>query len=62
MNHERDVVGTHGCAVIFFGCIGAWITHIYICIETGRWVFLIFGALYFPVGIVHGAGHWYELW
>jgi hypothetical protein len=38
----------------------AWITHIIFCFEHDRWGFLIAGALFFPVAIVHGVWLWFQ--
>jgi hypothetical protein len=35
-------------------CLGAWGTHIVFCLMRGRFGFLIAGALFFPVAIIHG--------
>jgi hypothetical protein len=48
------LVGTVAAIVAF----AAWFTHIAACVDAGDWVFLVIGALLFPVGIVHGAGLW----
>ncbi len=40
----------------------AWMTHIYVCFTTGAWGFLVAGALFFPVAVVHGFGHWFGFW
>lgn len=37
----------------------AWITHILVCLDTERWGFLIAGALFFPIAIIHGTGIWF---
>ncbi|QWY83067.1 hypothetical protein [Rhizobium phage RHph_X66] len=42
-----------GLAVFF-----AWLTHIIVCLKAGFWGFLIAGALFFPIGIIHGFGIW----
>jgi len=42
--------------------IGAQITHIILCIETGQWGFLIAGAILPPIGVIHGIGHWFGKW
>lgn len=44
------------------GVIVAWLTHIVVCFQTDRWGFLIAGALFFPVAIIHGAGIWFGFW
>lgn len=46
----------------FFSIVAAWITHIVVCIKAASWGLLIAGAIFFPVGIVHGAGSWFGAW
>jgi hypothetical protein len=43
-------------------CLFAWFTHIYVCFTDDRWGFLIAGALFFPIAIVHGIGLWLGIW
>jgi hypothetical protein len=48
----------------FGGLVGlttfaAWLTHVIVCIKAGSWGFLIAGAIFFPVGIIHGIGLWF---
>jgi hypothetical protein len=31
----------------------AWLTHILFCLSTGAWGFLVAGAIFFPIGIIH---------
>lgn len=40
------------------GGFAAWLTHVITCFSDGLWGFLIAGALFFPVAIVHGVGLW----
>lgn len=40
----------------------AWITHIVNCFTDDQWGFLIAGALFFPLGIIHGVGIWFGWW
>lgn len=49
------------CAIIV-SPFAAWLTHIVVCLQTGNWGFLIAGALFFPIGLVHGVGHWFGAW
>jgi len=44
------------------GVFGGWATHIFVCLKTASWGFLIAGALFFPIGIVHGVGSWFGAW
>jgi hypothetical protein len=37
----------------------SWLTHVIVCIKTASWGFLIAGAIFFPVGMVHGIGLWF---
>lgn len=39
--------------------VAAWLTHICFCLSTGKWGFLIAGAIMFPIGVVHGTGLWF---
>ena len=44
------------------GSIAAWLTHVITCRATASWGFLIAGALFFPIGIIHGIGIWFGAW
>jgi hypothetical protein len=48
--------------VAWLVCLGAWGTHVIVCIKTGSWLFLLAGAIAAPVGIVHGVGIWFGAW
>jgi hypothetical protein len=37
----------------------AWLNHIFTCFSEGMWGFLIAGALFFPIGILHGIYLWF---
>lgn len=39
--------------------IAAWLTHIVTCLAQGFWGFLIAGAIFFPIGIIHGFMIWF---
>ena len=39
-----------------------WMTHVVICIKAANWIFLIVGAIAFPVAVAHGIGHWFGVW
>ena len=47
---------------VVVGTFLAWLTHIVVCIKTSAWVFLIAGAVFFPVAVVHGVGIWFGAW
>jgi len=50
-------------ALVFLLWLAAsWITHVVVCIKAASWGFLIAGAIFFPVAVVHGTGVWFGLW
>lgn len=48
--------------MIPFACLLAWFQHLYTCFTDESWGFLIAGAIFFPVAIVHGLGVWMGVW
>jgi hypothetical protein len=38
----------------------AWLTHIFTCFAQGFWGFLVAGAIFFPIGILHGFFLWFS--
>jgi hypothetical protein len=46
---------------VLFG-YSAWLTSIVFCASNGLRALLIAGAIFFPVGIVHGVGVWFGGW
>lgn len=38
--------------------LGTWFTHVIVCIKMSAWLFLLAGAIFFPIGIIHGTGIW----
>jgi hypothetical protein len=62
---EDRIMDNLGCLmIIFLGIIPAlsWLTHIITCFQDDRWGFLIAGAVFFPIAMVHGIGIWFGLW
>lgn len=47
-------------AIISIACFCAWLTHIFTCFGEGMWGFLVAGALFFPIGILHGFFIWFR--
>lgn len=43
-------------ATLFF----AWLTHIFYCFAEGAWGFLVAGAIFFPIGLIHGIYLWFQ--
>jgi len=42
--------------------VAAWFTHVFVCLKTASWGFLIAGAIMFPVAVIHGTGAWFGAW
>ena len=42
--------------------VASWVTHVVVCLTVASWGFLIAGALFFPVAIIHGTGIWFGAW
>ena len=42
--------------------IGGWLQHLYTCFNERLWGFLIAGAIFFPIAIIHGWGIWLGIW
>lgn len=38
--------------------LSAWFTHVVVCIKVGSWGYLIAGAIFFPIGVIHGVMIW----
>jgi len=50
-------------ALVIIGLVGAaWLTHVITCLTAGKWGFLVAGAIFFPIGIIHGIGVWFGAW
>lgn len=48
--------------IVVLGGFAAWLTHIVDCFQDGEWGFLLVGALFFPLAVIHGIGLWFGLW
>ncbi len=48
--------------VIAFTCFAAWLTHVVVTIQAATWLFLIAGAIFAPIGVIHGIGVWFGAW
>jgi len=42
--------------------LGGWGQHLYTCFNEKLWGFLIAGAIFAPVGVIHGWGIWFGWW
>lgn len=46
--------------LLIVGSVIAWLTHIFTCFSQAMWGFLVAGALFFPIGILHGIYLWFK--
>ena len=44
---------------LWWWIVASWITHVVVCLKAASWGFLIAGAIFFPVAVVHGTGVWF---
>jgi hypothetical protein len=61
-NDNAAAIGVLGLFGFGFALFAAWLTHVIVCFKTASWGFLIAGAIFAPVGIVHGVGVWFGAW
>ena len=54
-----DWIGPVLAVVFVLSLPAAWLTHVITCLASESWGFLIAGAVFFPIGIVHGIGIWF---
>ncbi len=47
---------------LVLGGFAAWVTHIVTCFQHDEWGFLLVGALFFPIAVIHGIGVWFGFW
>ena len=47
-------------AIVGILCFVAWLTHVFTCFAQGMWGFLLVGAMFFPLGILHGVYLWFN--
>jgi hypothetical protein len=45
------------CLTLF----AAWLTHVVVCLASASWGFLVAGAIFFPIAIIHGVGIWFGI-
>ena len=59
---KAETLGLSIIAFLILWMPSAWFTHLYVCFSDERWGFLIAGAIFFPVAIIHGTGTWFGIW
>ena len=62
MNNESNKLAYYTAIFLFTLSLAGWFTHVAICINEGRWIFLIVGSFIYPVGSIHGIGVWFSFW
>jgi len=64
--YQRGNIGEGIGGLFMFALViwapAAWLTHVVVCIQASKWMFLLAGAIFFPIGIVHGTGVWFGAW
>ena len=60
-NGSSDVGTLIGLSIVA-ACIAAWFTHVVVCLKAGSWGFLVAGAIFAPIGVIHGIGVWFGAW
>ena len=48
--------------ILALTCLAAWVTHVIVTIQAAQWVFLLAGAIFAPIGVIHGIGVWFGAW
>ena len=48
--------------VFMIAAAAGWVQHLYTCFNEKLWGFLIAGAIFFPVAVIHGWGIWLGVW
>lgn len=56
--NNTEAAGIGAGIIVFVVMLAAWVTHVVVCLKAAAWGFLIAGAIFFPIAIVHGIGIW----
>ena len=59
---DKDDFGAIIGLAIIGWAIASWLTHVVVCLKAGSWGFLIAGAIFAPIGMIHGTGAWFGVW
>jgi hypothetical protein len=51
-----------GYLALILVVFSAWITHVIVTIQSEEYLFLIAGAIFAPIGVIHGIGLWFGAW
>jgi tetrahydromethanopterin S-methyltransferase subunit E len=58
-DYGEAIAGIVFFLLVFVAPAAAWLTHVVVCLKAASWGFLIAGAIFFPIGIIHGVGLWF---
>jgi len=61
----EKIAGGLGClfqGALALAVFAGWCQHVYTCFNEHYWGFLIAGAIFFPIAIIHGWGIWFGWW
>jgi hypothetical protein len=58
----REVLGELLVLLAVLSGFAGWSQHLYTCFNEKLWGFLIAGAIFFPLGIIHGICIWLGWW
>lgn len=59
---QTGIVGMLTALFLLLVGVAAWFQHLYTCFTDESWGFLIAGAIFFPIAIIHGIGVWFGIW
>ena len=66
MSHRTQTLGGLALVLSIIGLVGtmfaAWLTHVIVTIQASQWIFLLAGAIFAPIGMIHGIGIWFGIW
>ena len=62
MSSKTDLGGCLTIAAILVIPAAAWLTHVINTIQNEEWIFLLAGAIFAPIGVIHGIGIWFGFW
>ncbi len=54
--------GCFGISLVLIIPLAAWLTHVINTIQNEEWIFLLAGAIFAPIGVIHGIGIWFGFW
>ena len=59
---KAELIAVLVIVISWLTAVAAWLTHVIVCIKTASYVFLLAGALVFPVGVIHGIMCWFGVY